>query len=77
MLRFVGFFGSQLRGALSYTPIDEREGYDNLRKQYAQIRYFLKIPFPEKLSDEEFVEIREGLRWIRNELAGKETTEED
>lgn len=74
MLRAFRFFGSQLGGTVS--PIDERKGQDTLRKHYAFIRYFLHVPFPEKLTDEQYEEMWEGLVYVRNKLAQENTLAE-
>jgi len=73
MLRVARFFGCQFRRTVS--PIDERYGYDILRKHYAYIRYFLHVPFPELLTDEQYEEMWEGLVYVRNELAQQKEIE--
>ncbi|MCZ2128856.1 MAG: hypothetical protein LC109_01160 [Bacteroidia bacterium] len=47
-----------------------------MRKQNAFIRYFLHVPFPEELTDEQYEEMWEGLVYVRNKLAQDNSFEE-
>ncbi|KXX70778.1 hypothetical protein AVL50_07160 [Flammeovirga sp. SJP92] len=45
-------------------PVREQDGRDVIRKQNAMLSYFFKIPFPERLPEEDYWEKVQQLEWL-------------